>query len=161
MVNYEKTEWKSGDVVTSAKLNKLEQRVAQDAMPIFEFDIDMNTDPVSGDYVYEVTPMFDVEDEYYVNPTNRVITVRLNINSVPEEITYIETYHAFHAALDGNVGFTLYKFVPFPDFSNHRLECYVEYSLISYNETNGWNYFPGFAQTSLADTYLLPEVNPK
>lgn len=61
MANYEKTEWQSGDIVTSAKLNKIEEGVyqgLQDKLDVYEFDItlDSNYDDVS------VTPKFDISD---------------------------------------------------------------------------------------------------
>ncbi len=61
MANYEKTEWKSGDIVTSAKLNKIEEGVyqgLQDKLEVYEFDITLgsNYEDVS------VTPKFDISD---------------------------------------------------------------------------------------------------
>ena len=59
-MSYEPTNWQSGDVVTSAKLNKIEQGIADSA-----FLEKVQTIPaISGDYTVMNTPLGDEGSEY-------------------------------------------------------------------------------------------------
>ena len=105
-MSYTPTEWKTGDVVTSAKLNKLEQGVAAAGATVLtaSFDYEYQDDALSGVTITGISGIVSALDNIATDPTNvfRYFLVLSDEENIPTLLS--GNFNVSNPCFQGSVG---------------------------------------------------------